>query len=195
VYFYLAPGTNEAEVTQLGLWIEAKIEFPNPDAGEGEDGIAEYFRHMAVDGPDGGSLLQNPPRSCLVAQRSLRRQVEQNLFWIVSAEADPPRKFKEAVSAHDRANIALIYVPASRDPASQLRQAFGTLLQPLLKAIEWAATTRNAATQAATQVRDAVRGEAALQTLEQAITAEWNKLQSNVGLQSVQLQPLDTEFE
>jgi hypothetical protein len=36
--FYLAPGTNEDTVTELGLWIEAKIEFPNPGAGEGEHG-------------------------------------------------------------------------------------------------------------------------------------------------------------
>src|ERR1019366_6307237 len=86
------------------------------------------------------------------------------------------------------------YVPASRDPASQLRQASGTLLQPLLKAIEWATGTRDAATQAATQVRNAVRGEAAVQTLEHAISAEWNELHSNVGLQNVQLQPLDSEF-
>jgi hypothetical protein len=51
--FYLPPGTNEAALTELQLWIEAKIEFPNPDAGEGENGIAECFRHMAVDGPNG----------------------------------------------------------------------------------------------------------------------------------------------
>jgi hypothetical protein len=45
------------------------------------------------------------------------------------------------------------------------------------------------------QVRNAIRGEAAVQTLENAISAQWNALQSNVGLQNVQLQPLDSEFD
>jgi predicted ATP-dependent endonuclease of OLD family len=192
--FYLAPGTNEDTVTELQLWIEAKVEFPNPDAGEGEDGIAECFRHMAVDGPNGSLFCRIRLEAGWSRNVTSVGEVEQNLYWIVSGEPNPPENSKRRISAQDRANIAVIYVPASRDPASQLRQASGTLLQPLLKAIEWATGTRDAATQAATQVRNAVRGEAAVQTLEHAISAEWNELHSNVGLQNVQLQPLDSEF-
>jgi putative ATP-dependent endonuclease of OLD family len=193
--FYLAPGTNEDKVTELGLWIEAKIEFPNPDAGEGEHGIAECFRHMAIDGPNGSLFCRIRLEADWSRNGTSVGEVEQNLYWIVSEEADPPENSKKRISAQDRANIAVIYVPASRDPASQLRQASGTLLQPLLKAIEWAAGTRDAATEAAAQVRSAVREEAAVQTLEKAITAEWNELQSSAGLQNVQLQPLDSNFD
>jgi putative ATP-dependent endonuclease of OLD family len=182
--FYLAPDTNEAALTELRLWIEAKIEFPNPDAGEGENGIAECFRHMAVDGPNGSLFSRIRMEASWSRNGTSVGEVDQNLYWIVSAEPDPPEDSKHRVSAQDRANIAVIYVPASRDPASQLRQASGSLLQPLLRAIEWAAGTRAAATQAATQVRNAVRGEAAIQTLETAISAQWNALQSNLGLET-----------
>jgi putative ATP-dependent endonuclease of OLD family len=164
--FYLAPGTNEDTVTELGLWIEAKIEFPNPDAGEGEHGIAECFRHMAIDGPNGSLFCRIRLEADWSRNGTSVGEVEQNLYWIVSAEADTPENSKKRISAQDRANITVIYVPASRDPASQLRQASGTLLQPLLKAIEWAAGTRDAATEAAAQVRNAVREEASIQTLD-----------------------------
>lgn len=193
--FHLAAARNAAEETQLGLWVEAKIEFPNPEAGEGEEGIEECFRHMAVDGPDGVLFCRIRLEANWSRNGTSGGEVEQNLLWIVNAEANPPENSKRRVSALDRANIAVIYVPASRDPASQLRQVSGTLLQPLLKAIEWAADTRNTATQAAAQVRDAVRNEAAVETIERAITVEWNKLQSNAGLQNVQLQPLDADFD
>jgi putative ATP-dependent endonuclease of the OLD family len=193
--FSLAPGTNEAALTELRLWIEAMIEFPNPDAGEGENGIAECFRHMAVDGPNGSLFCRIRLEASWSRNGTSVGEVEQNLYWIVSGELDPPENSKRRVSAQDRANIAVIYVPASRDPASQLRQASGSLLQPLLRAIEWAAGTRATATQAASQVRNAVRGEAAVQTLETAISTQWNALQSNIGLQNVQLQPLDSEFD
>lgn len=193
--FYLAPGTNEAELAQLKLWVEAKIEFPNPAAGEGHAGIPECFRHMAIDGPQGQLFCRIRLEATWSGNGTSGGEVEQTLYWIVSADAEAPENSKKRVAANDRANIGLIYVPASRDPATQLRQVSGSLLQPLLKAIEWAAGTRDAATQAAMNVRDAVRGEAAVQTLEQTITTAWNDLQSNVSLHDVRLQPLDTDFD
>lgn len=193
--FHLAPGTNEAELAQLSLWVEVRIAFPNPAAGEGHAGIPECFRHMAIDGPQGELFCRIRLEATWSRNGTSGGEVEQTLYWIVSADADPPENSKKRVAANDRANIGLIYVPASRDPATQLRQVSGSLLQPLLKAIEWAAGTRDAATQAAINVRDAVRGEAAVQTLEQAITSAWNDLQSNVSLHDVRLQPLDADFD
>ena len=70
-------------------------------------------------------------------------EVEQTLYWIVGAEEISPEASKLRVSAHDRANVAVVYVPASRDPSMQLRQVSGSLLQPLLKAIEWSDATRS----------------------------------------------------
>lgn len=193
--FFLAPGTNEADIQHLSQWIEARIDFPNPDVGEGSGGIPECFRHMAIDGPDGNLYCRIRLEAEWTRNATSGGEVEQNLYWIVSAEVDPPENSKKRVSAPDRANIGLIYVPASRDPASQLRQVSGSLLQPLLKAIEWATATRGAATDAVTHVRDAVRGEVAVQSLEQAISSAWNDLQNNTGLQNVQLQPLDADFD
>ena len=183
--FYLAPGTNESELTQLNLWIEVRIEFPNPAAAEGQAGIPECFRHMAIDGPEGKLFCRIRLEASWSQNGTSGGEVEQHLYWIVSAEADASENAKKRVVATDRANIGLIYVPASRDPAAQLRQVSGSLLQPLLKAIEWADGTRDAAIQAATNVRDAVRAEAAVQTLEQTISTAWNDLQSNVSLHDV----------
>jgi len=170
--FYLPPGTNEDTVMELQLWIEARLEFPDAEAGEGEDGIPECFRHMAIDGPNGSLFCRIRLEAAWSRNSTAAGEVEQTLYWVVSAEPDAPEASKMRVSGYDRANIAVIYVPASRDPVLQLRQVSGTLLQPLLKAIKWADGTKTAATQAATQVRSAVRGEAAVQRLETAITAE-----------------------
>ena len=49
--FYVAPGADENSIDELNLWVEVVLHFPNPDAGEGSDGIPECFRHMAVQAP------------------------------------------------------------------------------------------------------------------------------------------------
>jgi len=193
--FYVPPGTNENALINLNLWIEVLIEFPNVENGEGADGIPECFRHMAVQGPGDAPFCRIRLEANWTRNSNAAGEVDQSLYWIVSAEANPPEASKLRVSAHDRANIAVIYVPASRDPSAQLRQVSGTLLQPLLKAIQWAEATRTSATQAASQVRNAVRGEAAVQALENAITTEWNRLQSYASLRNVQLQPMSSEFD
>jgi predicted ATP-dependent endonuclease of OLD family len=193
--FYVPPGTDESTLTELDLYLEVLLHFPDSEGGEGTDGIPECFRHMAVEAPGVAPFCRIRLEANWTRSSTAGGEVEQSLYWIVSAEDNPPEASKLRVSAHDRANIAVIYVPASRDPGSQLRQASGSLLQPLLKAIEWADTTRASAMQAASEVRDAVRGEAAIQALENAISTEWNKLQSRPSLSNVQLQPLSSEFE
>src|SRR5271163_4991589 len=107
--FHLAPNTNEDVVTELQLWLEAKIEFPDPDADEGEDGIPECFRHMAVDGPNGSLFCRIRLEADWSRNGTSVGEVDQNLYWIVSAEENPPENSKQRVSAHDRANIAVIY--------------------------------------------------------------------------------------
>jgi putative ATP-dependent endonuclease of OLD family len=193
--FYVPPGTHESVLTELNLWIETWLLFPDTEAGEGIDGIPECFRQMAVKGPGEVPFCRIRLEAKWTRNSTAGGEVEQFLYWVVSAEAEPPEATKQRLSAPDRANIAVIYVPASRDPASQLRQVSGTLLQPLLRAIKWAEATKNSATAAASQVREAIRAEPALKALENAITAEWNKLQSYTALGNVQLRPLSSEFD
>jgi len=91
--------------------------------------------------------------------------------------------------------MQVLYVPATRDPSGQLRQAAGALLQPLLRAVRWTEATRTTAAAAAVQARDAVRAEAGMQKLEAAIATEWRKLQDFAPLREMQLQPLSTDFD
>lgn len=131
--FYLAPGTSETGLTHLDLWLKVKIEFPNLAAGEGQAGIPECFRHMAIDGLEGKLFCRIRLEASWSQNGTSGGEVEQNLYWIVSAEADPPENAKKRVAANDRANIGLIYVPASRDPAAQLRQVSGACCNPCSK--------------------------------------------------------------
>jgi putative ATP-dependent endonuclease of OLD family len=187
--FHIPPGTDESTLEELSLWIEATIAFPS------SAGVPECFRHMVVQAPGAPPTCRIRLEAVWHRNYSSAGEIDPSLNWITSIDSIPPESAKQRVANHERANILVLYVPASRDPSTQLRHASGALLQPLLKAIQWADATRLSATDAASQVRDAVRGEAGMQALEAAITTEWNKLQDFTSLATVQLHPLSSEFE
>lgn len=187
--FHIPPGTDEGNLEELNLWVEATIAFPS------SAGVPECFRHMVVQAPGATPTCRIRLDAVWHRNSSSVGEIDPSLNWITSTDSIPPENAKQRMANHERANILVLYVPASRDPSTQLRHASGALLQPLLKAIQWADATRLSATQAASQVRNAVRGEAGMQALEAAITSEWNKLQDFTSLATVQLHPLSSEFE
>jgi putative ATP-dependent endonuclease of OLD family len=190
--FHLPPGADANSVRELSLWIEAWIVFPE---GATSPGVPECFRQMAVRSPGAEPFCRIRLDATWTSNETSGGEIDILLNWVSSGDLNPSEKVKHRVSAQDRANIAVIYVPASRDPSAQLRQASGTLLQPLLKAIRWSSGTRTTVTQSAESVREAVRKEVAVQALEKEITSEWKALQSLAGFANVQLQPLNPEFE
>jgi len=187
--FHIPPGTDESTLEELSLWVEATVAFPS------SAGVPECFRQMIVQAPGAPPICRIRLEAVWHRNSSSAGEIDPSLNWIRSADPIPAESGKQRMANHERANILVLYVPAARDPSTQLRHASGALLQPLLKAIQWADATRLSATQAASQVRDAVRGEAGMQALEAAVTTEWNKLQDFASLATVQLHPLSSEFE
>lgn len=193
--FHIAPGTDESAVTELNLWIEATFKFPGLATGAQTNDIPECFRHMIVAAPGQAPFCRVRLEATWRRSALSAGEIDPSLNWIRSADEKPPESSKQRMLNHERANILVLYVPAARDPSLQLRHASGTLLQPILKAIKWADATKSTASQAAAQVRDAVRGEQGMQALEAAITTVWKKLQSFASIEIVQLQPLSSDFE
>jgi putative ATP-dependent endonuclease of OLD family len=187
--FHIPPGTDESTLEELSLWVEATIAFPS------SAGVPECFRQMVVQAPGAPPICRIRLEAVWHRNSSSAGEVDPSLNWIKGADPIPAESAKQRMANHERANILVLYVPAARDPSTQLRHASGAILQPLLKAIQWTDATRLSATQAASQVRDAVRGEAGMQALEAAVTTEWNKLQDFASLAAVQLHPLSSEFE
>lgn len=193
--FHVPPGTAPDALAEVRLWIEAKLEFPTLMIDENDPAVPESFRHMVVSAPGAIPFCRVRLEGVWRRTAQAEGEVDEKLSWLTTAEPEPPENTKQRMSNYDRGRIQVLYVPASRDPASQLRQAAGTLLQPLLKAIRWSDATKSAASTAATQVRESVRAEAGMRRLEEAVGMEWKKLQEFAPLREVRFQPLSPEFE
>lgn len=200
--FHVPPSTvlGQGSLTRQ-LWIEARLEFPDLATGQRTHSIPECFNQMLTNGPGQAPFCRVRLEATWTQTAQQEGEIDEKLWWVTQADASSigaqvlPDEAKLAMSNSERSRIQVLYVPAIRDPAAQLRQAAGALLRPLLNAIDWNPTTVERASSAAQEVQDAIRQEPGMQQLESAIVHEWRQLQDFPPLQEVLLQSINTDFD
>lgn len=175
--FHLPVSESADEVSELSLMIEARLSFPELSDPYGDlDSIPERFRAMTVDAPG------EPPycRIRLTANWSRSNlpdgDIEESLHWIRTPDANPGNDALKPLAAHERNAIHVVYVPATRDPAKQLRSIASGTLHRLLQNVTWSEATRVAVHQATTQINDAIQNEEPIDLIQTAIRSSWGQL-------------------
>lgn len=193
--FYVPVGDeDDEEPEELSLYLEVRLEFPELAEG-GVGAVPQCFNQMIVDAPAEVPFCRVRLEGIWRASHQPEGEIDEALSWIQTAEVAVTDDDKVKMDSFDRARIQVLYVPASRDPARHLRQVAGSLIHPLLRAVQWAEATRETAEEAAESVQEAFRGEPGVQQIEAAIAAQWTALQEFVAYQDVRLQPLSARFE
>ncbi len=193
--FHVLPDADVVPPKDQTLFIEAWIDFPELEGDEVGDAVPACFRQMCVDG------AQEPPfcRVRLDAKWSRTNlpegDVEESLAWVATAAEEVKDEHKSKLLADHRSRIHVLYVPATRDPLRQLRQAAGTLLYRLLDAIRWSDAIRDKVEKASGDSNTAFRAEAGVKVIEDMINRSWSALHDFRVLKSVRLRPLNPQFE
>jgi hypothetical protein len=173
------------------LTLEAVLAFPELDAGGADAGaIPEFFQQMAAD--DTGRLkCRLRLQATWTDDGSLEGALELK-YWAVRifgpfAEADCIE-----LKALDRARIQMIYVPASRDGASQVT-AF--LRGRLWRAINWSQGVRQTFADTGDALNGAFAAEPAVNIVVGAVTRRWQQVHT-AGTDTTPLfRPIDLRFE
>lgn len=186
-----APAAEPAAPLQRTLTLEAILAFPELDAGGADAGaIPEFFQQMAADHA-GRLKCRLRLEATWTDDGSLEGTVEQK-YWAVRAFGP----FAEAdcieLKALDRARIQMIYVPASRDGASQVA-AF--LRGRLWRAINWSQGVRQTFADAGATLNGAFAAEAAVDIVVGAVTRRWQEVHT-AGTDTTPLfRPIDLRFQ
>lgn len=176
---------------QRTLALEAILAFPELDAGGADAGaIPEFFQQMAAD--DGGRLrCRLRLEATWTDDGSLDGTIEQKYLAVRTfgayAEADCIE-----LKALDRARVQLIYVPASRDGASQVT-AF--LRGRLWRAINWSQGVRDTFSDAGSTLNDAFAGEAAVDIVSAAVLRRWQEMHTGGTDATPVFRPVDLRFQ
>lgn len=131
--FHVAKGEDPLQVSERALSIEARIEF-----GEGA-AIPIFFSQMVVDNPGGTPYMRlrleaTWKKSALLAAG----EITIGIYSIKTSEGEQEDEHnKQPFPNHLRQLFQIIYVPAIRRPAEQIKYATGTILYRVLRNINW----------------------------------------------------------
>jgi putative ATP-dependent endonuclease of the OLD family len=196
--FHLPPGTEWDEVDEATLRIEAALEFPEL-AGEEEKfdvAVAACFKHMTVK-------EKGRPPYCRIRLDGIWERsnlpegdIEQKLWWVTSPlGAEEKDEKTQPVQHHERSRIHVHYVPASRDPAKQIRHVSGSLLHMLLSAVHWSDEAKEAMAKASDAIREAFGDEDGVKEIQTAIEKCWTDLHAAPEHRQVTIRPVAKRVE
>lgn len=188
--FHLPFGQSDASVDSAQLLIEARVDF-----SEGEEGVAECFNQMAIEGEGKSPYCRIRLEGRWVRSTAVEGDIEEHAYWVTSDAAEPEESAKSPIAHAQRSLIQVNYVPATRDPAKQLRHVSGTVLYKLLKAVEWKPTTKASVKKASDEMRDAITGEVGVTSIQNSISGAWEKLYSLPVHSKVKIQAVTGEFD
>ena len=185
------PSAELASPLQRSFTLEAIIAFPELDAGgAGGAAVPEFFHQMAAD--EAGRLkCRLRLEATWTDDGSLDGTIEQK-YWAIRTFGQFADADCTELKATDRARIQMIYVPATRDGASQVT-AF--LRGRLWRAINWSQGVRDTFTNAGTTLNGAFAGEPAVDVIAAAVTRRWQEVHT-AGTDATPLfRPIDLRFQ
>jgi putative ATP-dependent endonuclease of the OLD family len=185
------PAIEAQPARQRAFFVEVIIAFPElGDEGADHSAVPEFFHQMAAD--DGGEPKCRIRLSATwTDDGSLEGAIEQK-FWALRTLGEPLDGDGIELKAVDRARIQMVYVPATRDGASQVTSF---LRGRLWRAINWSTTIRDTVSDAGQILNDAFAGEVAVNLVSTAVRTRWQEVHTGGTDATPKFRPLDQRFQ
>ena len=180
--FHTPPNFDPTARSERSLAIDAIIALPEL-IGNGTvtaETVAPTFQHMVIEAADTMPCCRLRLEAQWSDDGTLDGEITQRLSWVETTEPDPDPLQMHGVSPADRGLIQLLYTPATRNPASQVRASADVLAARLLRAVEWSDETEEAISEASATIVAAFEAEPAIEAISAALTRRWTALHDAV---------------
>jgi energy-coupling factor transporter ATP-binding protein EcfA2 len=176
--FHMPPlKKGEAPPKTIALTIDVRFSFPELTPEQPENpAVPPCFRHMAIDREDAPPFCRIRLEGTWHATNLADGEVEEHVWWVRSDEPEPKVDHKTAFSPRDRAIVHVIYVPAARDPAQEIRAASASLIGRLLNGIKWTPELRTLLTDGSENLDAVITGTDAIGTIQTSLEKRWQSL-------------------
>jgi hypothetical protein len=184
------PSTEGAAPLEREFAVEAILAFPELDGCDGHAAVPEFFHQMACE-EDGRLKCRLRLEARWTDDGSLEGVIEQK-YQAIRAIGNFEDGDRSDLRPTDRARIQMIYVPASRDGASQVN-AF--LRGRLWRAITWSQGVKAVFLDAGGRLNSAFVGEAAVDLVSKAVERRWQQVHSAGTDTQPWFRPVDLRFQ
>jgi len=165
----------DSEEATRTLWIEADFEFTElkkkkPKAGS-MPAVASFFSQLTMTDEEKTVRL----RVRLTATLEPDGEIEEQCVFVTRAdEEDEPAQITP-MGKQDRNRIQVHYLPARRNPADHISFSTNALIGRALRAANWV-SEREVITDLTAQIGDALVGNAAITSIDEALGRLWKTL-------------------
>ncbi|HBO1278100.1 MULTISPECIES: ATP-dependent nuclease [Pseudomonas] len=172
------------------LVLEAILAFPELDADAENPAVPAFFKNMAAE-ENGNLKVRLRLHATWTDDGTLDGAIEES-YCAVQTFGDFEESDLHQLRGSDRSRVQLIYIPATRDGASQVT-AF--IRGRLWRAINWSEQVKDSLTDAGTAVNQAFSAEAAVDSISSAVTRRWRQLHSAGTHTTPSFRPVDTRWQ
>jgi putative ATP-dependent endonuclease of OLD family len=175
--FHLSPYVNPKDVEEINLLIEAKIEFPELMNSKVEEinTIPNFIKQIIIDGPNKPPYIRIRLVGKWIQGQTPEGNIEQEIFYVTVPFGEDEEDSIHSIPLHHRNLIQMIYVPAMRDPAIQLKNATGTLLWRIFNNIGWPDKFSENIKEATVPVIELFNKVEDVNKIQEVLNVEWNK--------------------
>ncbi|MGD9685702.1 MAG: ATP-dependent endonuclease [Desulfobacter sp.] len=133
--FHIEIDEDHDKIIKKDLSIEVKINFDDSE----KEPIPHFFNHMVIDGEGENPYLRIRLESNWVPNTySQEGDIDSNLYFLNIAEGEKENEdSKRIFPKHLRGLIQILYVPAIRKPADQIKYVSGSILYRVLRLLKF----------------------------------------------------------
>lgn len=157
------------DISDNKFYIEAYFEFFNQE-NEGDDyAIPSYFENFIIDEPDSHPYIIIRLDANYKEGTSPEGLIDYEYNYVKNKE----KKDFKPISRSERDKIQVFYIPATRNPAEQLKNATGTILWRILKHINWKDKDKHQIDNKIEELNETVVNQEGLGLVKQIISSQW----------------------
>ena len=171
--FHVGKNENPDEIEERELSIEVKINFSDDE----QEAVPHFFSNMVVDDQGEDPYIRIRLEATWKKSEILPQgEVEVKTYFIKVAENEAEDEgSKQIFPNHFRSLIQVLYVPAIRRPAEQLKYASGSILYRVLRKIKWGDEFKEDFDKKINDINQAFQGLKEFGTVQKSITDFWIK--------------------
>ncbi len=198
--FHVPPNMDLMDFNKQDLYVEAVFEFDEllDDSTEGlaYKTIPSLFEHMIVDKQDANPYMRIRMEATWEKSNSIEGIIESKIYYITCPENEEiSDEDKVTASRRDLDRIRVVYIPAIRDPAKQLRNTSGTIMHRMINSINWSAGTKENIKKELLKINKQFMKEPGISQLDGAISSQWKKYDSDVRYYDAKLRFYSADLE
>ncbi|MCT1533109.1 AAA family ATPase [Sphingobacterium daejeonense] len=191
--FHIGKNENPETINERNLSIEVRIDFSE----EEQDAVPHFFSEMVVDDEGKDPYLRiRLEASWNKSTLSPLGEIEVKTYFINVAEGEGDTDDnKKIFPNHYRNLIQVLYVPAIRRPAEQLKYASGSILYRVLRKIKWDDEFKEEFDTKIAEVNDQFKGLPIFNTVQTSITNFWQKFHKDERYKDSSLEFGGSDFD